>query len=99
MRLRKPVFRPAFRALSAGLALIALATSSLASPYRLIEGSADGGGGHSQGSRFAVEGTIGQSDAGDLAGQRFALEGGFWRPASPDAPNLPDSIFSTSFED
>jgi len=87
---------PALRALPTGLASIALATSALASPYRLIEGSVDGGGGHSQGSRFAIEGTVGQPDAGRLTGQRYLIEGGFWRP---DAPNLPDSIFSNSFED
>ena len=38
----------------------------------------DGGGGASQGSTFSVRGTIGQPDAGELAGGSYTLAGGFW---------------------
>ncbi len=37
----------------------------------------DGGGGTSTGERFAVAGTIGQPDAGVMAGGDFSLSGGF----------------------
>ncbi len=37
----------------------------------------DGGGGESTGARFAVAGTIGQPDAGVMAGGDFSLSGGF----------------------
>ena len=38
----------------------------------------DGGGGGSTGGAFSVSGTIGQPDAGVLAGGAFTLRGGFW---------------------
>jgi hypothetical protein len=38
----------------------------------------DGGGGASQGGTFTLRGTIGQPDAGVLAGDGYALSGGFW---------------------
>ena len=59
--------------------------------------TADGGGNHAQGSRFRVEGTAGQPDAGWLQGQRFTLQGGFW-PATAAATSS-DAIFSDNFED
>jgi hypothetical protein len=52
----------------------------------------DGGGGTSSGGQFTVSGTIGQPDAGLLAGGRFSLAGGFWSGISlvqtPGAPLL-----------
>src|SRR5438128_190465 len=38
----------------------------------------DGGGGTSSGGAYSLSGTIGQSDAGRLSGDSFALDGGFW---------------------
>jgi hypothetical protein len=38
----------------------------------------DGGGGSSSGGSYAISGTIGQPDAGVLAGVRFGDSGGFW---------------------
>lgn len=38
----------------------------------------DGGGGTSQDGTFTVRGTIGQPDAGVLAGDSYTLAGGFW---------------------
>ncbi len=40
--------------------------------------SVDGGGGTSTGGAYAVTGTIGQPDAGILAGGPYTLVGGFW---------------------
>ena len=38
----------------------------------------DGGGGTSQGDTFTLRGTVGQPDAGVLAGDGYTLAGGFW---------------------
>ena len=38
----------------------------------------DGGGGTSTGGQYTVSGTVGQPDAGTMAGGRYALEAGFW---------------------
>ncbi len=75
---------------------LALAGAAHAGRFELTEGTIDGGGQHSQGERFALEGSIGQSDAGVAEGARFSIDGGFWRPAI--APRT-DTIFSHGFED
>jgi hypothetical protein len=47
--------------------------------YELSWSSLDGGGAtHSSGGRYELGGTIGQPDAGLLAGGRYGLTGGFW---------------------
>lgn len=79
------------------LLLALLASVPANASFRLIDGSADGGGRHSQGSRFAVEGTAGQADTELLAGTRFRLYGGFWSDGQGSA--LPDLLFQDSFED
>src|SRR5258708_5123809 len=38
----------------------------------------DGGGGTSTGGVYSVSGTIGQPDAGHMAGANYAIDGGFW---------------------
>jgi uncharacterized repeat protein (TIGR01451 family) len=50
----------------------------------------DGGGGRSSGSGLEVVGTVGQPDAGVMAGGEFSLSGGFWHePVTTDAaPDL-----------
>jgi hypothetical protein len=52
----------------------------------------DGGGGTSTGGVYSVSGTIGQPDAGHMAGGNFTLDGGFWgiiaAVQSPGAPLL-----------
>jgi hypothetical protein len=61
-------------------------------PFELRWSTVDGGGGTSSNQQFTVTGTIGQLDAGRLAGGSFALEGGFWGGVSllqtPRAPHL-----------
>lgn len=68
-----------------------------AAPFRLVTGTLDGGGAHSQSARFAVEGTVGQPDAGSAQGSRFRVDGGFWPATGSDTP-LADFIFQDSFE-
>lgn len=80
------------------LLLMALVAVAEAAPFRLISGTVDGGGAHSQGTRFAVEGTVGQPDADVAQGARFRVDGGFWPTAAANtAPT--DSLFRNSFED
>lgn len=38
----------------------------------------DGGGATSTGGTFALNGTIGQPEAGRMSDNRFVIEGGFW---------------------
>lgn len=47
--------------------------------------SVDGGGGEmfSVGGNYELNGTIGQGDAGEMAGGRYGLTGGFWFPFGP----------------
>lgn len=47
----------------------------------------DGGGGRSAGGAFALQGTIGQADAGSLSGGAYTLSGGFHLKA-PDLSSL-----------
>src|SRR5439155_209020 len=52
--------------------------SAVAQSYTLNWFTIDGGGGTSTGGVFNVRGTIGQPDAGRLAGGNYTLDGGFW---------------------
>jgi len=79
------------------LLLLALVVAADAAPFRLISGTVDSGGAHSQGARFAVEGTVGQPDADVAQGTRFRVDGGFWPTAA--ASTTTDSLFRDSFED
>jgi hypothetical protein len=60
------------------VATVALAQSPQQT-YNLSWWTADGGGGSSRGSNYALAGTAGQPDPGPvLSGGDFNLEGGFW---------------------
>jgi hypothetical protein len=68
-------------------ALILLVAVSLVSAqageWDLAWFTIDGGGGMSSGGDgYALSGTIGQPDAGELSGGAHKLQGGFWGPAS-----------------
>ncbi len=66
----------------AGLVLpAALASLAHAQPFAITSFTVDGGGGTSAGGTFALSGTIGQPDAGLLAGTGFQCQGGFWGAA------------------
>lgn len=92
------------RSLTTVFALLALGVLAATTPalagqrFRIESHTSDGGGNHSQGTRFAVEGTAGQPDAGPtLQGVRFAVQGGFWHAAS--TPSQDPILFKDSFED
>lgn len=76
----------AIAALSAGL----LTATAGAQPYSIDSFTIDGGGGTLTGSTFEVSGTIGQPDAGVLAGSTFSLRGGFWMAAADTGCNPAD---------
>ena len=88
--------RPRFsRRRRVGLAALLLVTSALlasAQNYALDWYSMDGGGGSSTGGVYAVQGTIGQPDTGQLSGGQYTLSGGFWSIVAaiqtPGAPLL-----------
>jgi hypothetical protein len=60
------------------LALIFIISTALADGYDLTWHTVDGGGGTSTGGGYELSGTIGQPDAGIMAGGEFTLTGGFW---------------------
>lgn len=71
------------------LASLALTTTLSTQGQLAIDWSTvDGGGGSSSGGAYSVSGTIGQPDAGQLAGGGYTLSGGFWGvvAASPPQP-------------
>ena len=49
-----------------------------AQSYSIDWFTVDGGGGTSTGGVFALTGTIGQPDAGRMAGGNYSMDGGFW---------------------
>jgi hypothetical protein len=52
--------------------------------YEISWHTIDGGGGRSTGGDYALVGTIGQPDAGEMSGGDYTLAGGFW-PRGPQA--------------
>jgi len=72
-----------FVILLTGLLLVASPTLAMTGgDYEISWSTIDGGGGRSTGGDFALVGTIGQPDAGQMAGDNYNLSGGFW-PAGP----------------
>ncbi len=76
------------------LALIVLAwvPTTRAQGFNLTWYTIDGGGGTSAGSGFAVAGTIGQPDAGVMAGAGFEIKGGFWPGPQFVGPPMPGDL-------
>jgi hypothetical protein len=61
--------------------------------------SVDAGGGVTMtGGDFSLVGTVGQADAGALAGGAFSLTGGFLAAPPSEPCNGPDAIFCDGFE-
>jgi hypothetical protein len=58
--------------------LLLITHSAAAQNYAVDWFTIDGGGGTSTGGVFSISGTIGQPDAGKLAGGNYVLDGGFW---------------------
>jgi len=74
-------------ALLALVALLLLSAAALApNGYEMPWWTVDGGGGHSAGPGYALDGTLGQPDAGSsLSGGGYRLAGGFWSGAAGGA--------------
>jgi len=70
--------RNSFKSVLLLAGLLAAASISHAQPYDISWYTIDGGGGASSGGTFSLTGTIGQPDAGHMAGGNFILDGGFW---------------------
>lgn len=75
------------------LILALLVPAALFAQNYSIDGSKiAGGGGVSTGGVYSVSGTVGQPDAGAMAGGSYSLVGGFWSMAiavqTPGAPKL-----------
>ena len=69
-----------------------MALPALAQPggdFSLAWWTVDGGGCESAGGEFAVSGSMGQADAGVLAGGDFEITGGFWHGPVPAATPTP----------
>jgi hypothetical protein len=73
-----------FLALATLLLLVSsVSAATLDGDYDLSWWTVDGGGGtNSQGEGYTLGGTVGQPDAGVLAGEGYTLAGGFWSGAS-----------------
>ena len=61
-------------------ALIGAVVTYADSGYEINWWTVDGGGGRSEsaGGEYALQGTIGQPDAGNAGGDGYSLQGGFW---------------------
>ena len=70
--------------------LIAAAAYAAANGFSIDWRTVDGGGGSSQGGDYAVSGTIGQHDAGEvMSGGDYSVVGGFWGGGlTPPSPNM-----------
>jgi len=66
--------------LAVGLVLIVagMALAQTGGGYDLSWSVVGSGGGPSEGADYTVDGTIGQSAAGELSGGAYRLAGGFW---------------------
>ena len=70
------------------IALLFAAGTAPAQNYS-IDWHTIGGGGASTGGVYSVSGTIGQPDAGAMAGGNYSLAGGFWSLIAVQTPGAP----------
>lgn len=63
-------------------ALLLVSAGLAANGVNLAAWTVDGGGGRATGGEYALEASIGQPDAGTLAGGSYTLYGGFLQPHS-----------------
>ena len=82
------------------LTLFVTTHSLSAQSYAIDWFTIDGGGGTSTGGVYSLSGTIGQPDAGRMAGGNYILDGGFWGIVlaiqTPGAPFLSITRSNTS---
>ena len=77
------MFAKRLATMTGAVMILALAPSAFAQDFAIDWYTIDDGGGFSSGGGFTLQGTIGQPDAGDLAGGDFVLRGGFWQLSGP----------------
>ena len=72
-----------------------LAVAQSGGSYELTWSSIDGGGstGTLSGGSYALNGTIGQADAGEISGGTFTLGGGFWGGGVLTVPQFIQKLF------
>lgn len=74
------------RAIACAALVALLATTAVAlaqsSGFDLSWFTVDGGGGASQAGGYALDGTLGQAEAGAMTGGPFRLDGGYWAGSS-----------------
>ncbi len=58
--------------------LVLISSLPVTAGYEISWSTIDGGGGQSSGGDYGLVGTIGQPDAGNLAGGQYEVLGGFW---------------------
>jgi hypothetical protein len=63
------------------VSVIAVAANGPTGGFAIGWWTADGGGRTSEGGTYAMSGTAGQPDAGQLSGGPYELTGGFWNEA------------------
>lgn len=87
--------------LPAGAILLAMAAVSAQGPsggdFALRKSIIAGGSGQAGGGALRLQGTVGQDDAGSMAGGGFQVQGGFWPEASQAMPP-PERLFGDGFE-
>jgi len=67
-----------------GMVLAVVGTALAVDEFEITRSTIDGGGAmESAGGDFSLSGTIGQPDAGVMAGGEFQLTGGFWFETPP----------------
>jgi hypothetical protein len=72
------------------LLIVLLSARFSLADYRIVWHTIDGGGGTSSGGAYQLTGTIGQPDAGYLAGGPYELLAGFWTGGPLCIVNLED---------
>ena len=71
------------------LAILLVAPTMTPAQVSLNWHTIDGGGGASGGGAYALNGSIGQSGAGPLAGGSYSIAGGFWGGLAVQTPGAP----------
>lgn len=60
------------------LLTVSISLASGGNNYTLTWWTADGGGSVSTGGNYALQGTVGQPDAGEMVNGRYTLQSGYW---------------------
>ena len=86
------MFRSHMNTITCLVAALLITAIAHADDYEIDWYTIDGGGGTSTGGNFELSGTIGQPDAGAMAGADFELAGGFWPAAGETGSPCPADL-------